>query len=246
MDSARLPQQNIQVPSHELKQRLLPLHLLQWAAWSGIPQKNKVMTGRGKGVCSWSLLILVAGSVWRCGAPCWSLGLSIPGTSSESRWAHRDSKRCKSALASLMPAVKNCLQRYLCCFYPFQQQDGLALKSLCLEMSLRGQVFLAPLRTKDPHKQCQGVKQDHREREGPRLWRIISLLSAKAEVTDTSGVRHEYGTHCLDPAMPLWKCASGVWRAKHGQWANPTCEMPQGKSQFERVGRGSDYPDREE
>ena len=85
----------------------------------------------------------------------------------------------------------------------FQQQDGLVLETLCLEMSLRGEILPAPLRAKEPHEQCQGVKQDHRESEGPTGPRLISLLSARGEPREASGGRDESGTHCLDPAMPL-------------------------------------------
>lgn len=82
-------------------------------------------------------------------------------------------------------------------------------------MSLRGEVFPAPLRAEEPHERCQGVKQDHREGESPTGQWLVSLLSARAEPREALGGWDGSGTHCLDPAMPLQERASGAWRAKH-------------------------------
>lgn len=97
------------------------------------------------------------GQCWRCQVLCWSSRLSISRTSSGFRWAHRDHDGCRRDPASFVSAVKCYLWRYLCCFYPFQQQDSLALENLLLEMPHRGEVFPAPLR-KEPSRATGRVR----------------------------------------------------------------------------------------
>lgn len=88
---------------------------------------------------------------WRCRVLC------IPRTSSDTRWAHRDHERCRGALASFISAVKKLLVETWLLLLSFQQQDGLALETLCLEMSFRSEVFLTQNQGVLWH--CQGVKQ---------------------------------------------------------------------------------------